>query len=447
MPALSLESLRKVYVHTFGCQMNEYDSDKILEVLRHENFAAASSYEDADLIILNTCSVREKAEQKVYSLLGRLRKLKEKHPQLLIGVGGCVAQQEGKQLLKNTKVVDLVFGTDNLFDLPMMLKEVSKGKRVLQIERKAEKQKVRNFIPEKVLEHHSSVPVKSHLAITKGCNNHCAFCIVPITRGFEVSRESDNIVEEARKLVSLGTKEICLLGQNVNSYKANGVNFVSLLEHLNEIEGLERIRFTSPHPKDFRADLAHAIAKLDSVCEQLHLPLQSGSNTILKKMRRHYTLEAYEEKVELLKTHVPHAALSTDMIVGFPGETDADFQKTMDAIHKFRYEQIYAFKFSPRPGTPASTDEAQVEESLKSERLQILLEAQKEIQSETYKSLLHTQQEVLVESEHPRTPEHLIGRSRGNHSVVVMNHVAPAGTLLPVLISGARNHTLEATLL
>ncbi len=424
--------------------MNEYDTDKMLKVLQGDNYTYTEKTDDADLIILNTCSVREKAEQKVYSLLGRLRPLKDKNPNLVIGVGGCVAQQEGRNILDRAKTVDMVFGTDNLFDLPEMLEDVRQGNRVLQTERKAYKQKVRNFIPDFTFENTSTPGVKSYLSITKGCNNFCTFCIVPTTRGLEVSREPENILLEAQSLVSQGTKEICLLGQNVNSYRANGMDFVDLLYHLNEIQGLERIRFTSPHPKDFNEDLANALKNLDSVCEQLHLPLQAGSDQVLRRMKRRYTLAQYLEKVDLLRAKVPHATISTDMIVGFPGETDADFQKTLEAIEQVRFNQIYAFKFSIRPGTPAGNYDGQVEEAVKVERLRTLLETQERIVKDIQNELMGSEQEVLVEGAYPREPESRAGRSRGHHSVVIRNTDAKVGDLLKVRITGAKKYSLEA---
>lgn len=435
---------QKVNIQTFGCQMNEYDTDKMLEVLRKENYTYTEDYSEADLIILNTCSVREKAEQKVYSLLGRLRPLKEKNPNLVIGVGGCVAQQEGQNILRRAKEVDMVFGTDNLFDLPEMLAEVEQGKRLVRTERKAYKQKVRNFIPDFTFETVSQSSIKAYIAITKGCNNYCSFCIVPTTRGLEVSRQPDNILDEAKRLVDSGTKEICLLGQNVNSYKADGVDFVELLTQMDKIGGLERLRFTSPHPKDFHVNLADAIKGLRSVCEQMHLPLQAGSDSVLKRMKRHYTLEEYLEKVELLRSRLPKATISTDLIVGFPGETDADFRKTMEAIETVRFEQIYSFKYSTRPGTPAKNYDGQVEEALKVERLRILLETQERIISEKHQELMGVEMEILVEGEYPREPNSRLGRSRGHHSVVITDSDAQVGDLVNVCITGAKKYSLEA---
>ena len=264
--------IRKVHIQTWGCQMNEYDTDKMLEVLRHENYSQTDCQDDADLIILNTCSIREKAENKVYSELGRLRHLKSANPDLKIGVGGCVAQQEGKSILNRAKNVDFVFGTDNLFELPEMLKMVGKGQNFSRTERHS-RQKVRNFIPDYTFRQAQNFGVKAHLAITKGCNNHCSFCVVPFTRGVEVSREPEHIIAEAKRLISAGTKEICLLGQNVNSYRTPEGQFPELLKAVASIEGVKRIRYTSPHPQDIDDALLEELTKIDEILDikQLHV--------------------------------------------------------------------------------------------------------------------------------------------------------------------------------
>ena len=437
------EDGKKVFIQTYGCQMNEYDTDKMFEVLRQENYFHTDSQEDADLIILNTCSIREKAEHKVYSELGRLRNLKSANPELKIGVGGCVAQQEGEAILRRDANVDFVFGTDNLFELPRMLRKVHNGEKITQTGRH-DRQKVRNFIPEYAFQQISKSGIKAHLTITKGCNNHCSFCVVPLTRGLEVSREHEHIVAEAEKLVSTGTREICLLGQNVNSYKANGVDFVELLNRLDKIDGLQRLRFTSPHPKDFHEKLADAIASLPSLCEHLHLPLQSGSNRILRRMRRWYTIDTFYEKVAMLRDRLPKAAISTDLIVGFPGETDEEFEMTMEAVRNVGFDLIYSFKYSPRPGTRATEYPEHISESIKSERLRILLETQEKIVQEKYQVLVGTEQEVLIEGNHHRKANTVTGRTRGNHPVSIHNSTEKAGELLSVLITRANPNSLEA---
>ena len=437
------ETAKKVHIQTFGCQMNEYDTDKMLEVLKHENYSQTNCQDEADLIILNTCSIREKAENKVYSELGRLRKLKSKNPDLKIGVGGCVAQQEGKAILRRAKNVDFVFGTDNLFELPEMLSKVAEGQKISRTERHA-RQKVRNFIPDYTFQQSKNFGVKAQIAITKGCNNHCSFCVVPFTRGVEVSREPEHIIAEAQQLVAAGTREICLLGQNVNSYKANGTDFVELLRRLDELEKLERLRFISPHPKDFHAELADAFVTLPSLCEQMHLPLQSGSDRILRRMRRWYTMGTFYEKVALLRDRLPQATLSTDLIVGFPGETEEEFEMTMEAVRNVRFDLIYSFKYSARPGTRATEYPEHLAENVKSERLKRLLETQEKIVREKNKALTGSLQEVLIEGKHHRKENTATGRTRGYHPVSIKDCRTKAGELLPVRITGANPNSLIA---
>ncbi len=438
-----MDITKKVHIQTFGCQMNEYDTKKMLAILRQENYFQTDYQDDADLIILNTCSIREKAENKVYSELGRLKKLKSANPELKIGVGGCVAQQEGESILRREANVDFVFGTDNLFELPEMLNKVSQGQKISQTGHHA-RQKVRNFIPHYTFQQTQHCGTKAYLAITKGCNNHCSFCVVPITRGSEVSREPEDILTEARQLISVGTREICLLGQNVNSYKANGVDFVELLHRMDKLENLERLRFISPHPKDFHAELADAFVTLPSLCEHLHLPLQSGSDRILSAMRRRYTIEAFSEKVSLLRDRLPEASLSTDLIVGFPGETKEEFKMTLEAVCSLRFDLIYSFKYSSRPGTRAAEYPEHITEHEKSKRLRTLLETQEKIVQEKNESLIGSIQEVLIEGVHHRRANTTTGRTRGNHPVSIKNSVTKAGDLLDVRITGALSNSLEA---
>ena len=440
----NMETVKKVFIQTYGCQMNEYDTEKMFEVLKHQNYFQTDSREDADLIILNTCSIREKAENKVYSELGRLRKLKSVKPELKIGVGGCVAQQEGKEILRREASVDFVFGTDNLFELPEMLKKVSRGQEIIQTKRHA-RQKVRNFIPEYAFQQTQHHGIKAHLAITKGCNNHCSFCVVPFTRGIEVSREPENILAEAQRLTSAGTREICLLGQNVNSYKANGVDFVELLHRLDELENLQRQRFISPHPKDFHEELADAFVTLPSLCEQLHLPLQSGSDRILRRMRRWYTMETFYEKVAMLRDRLPEATLSTDLIVGFPGETEEEFEMTMEAVRTIRFDLIFSFKYSTRPGTPAA-ERKQVPESLKTERLHRLQALIATQQSEIQDQMVGRTVSVLFEKK-GRFDGQMVGKSEYLHAVHVTSDDVAIGSLAPVRITKSKVNSLTGELI
>ena len=437
---------KSVYIKTFGCQMNDYDSAKMLEQLRGENYLPVESPRDADLILVNTCAIREKSEHKVYSLLGSLGEIKRSRPDVVIGVGGCVSQQRGDEILKRVRSVDMVFGTDNLFELPEMLREVAGGNRVVRTAWHDRKRKVDNFIPDFRLDA-ASLPkaaqsVKACLAITKGCNNYCTFCVVPYTRGREVSREPDNILAEAQALVDNGAREITLLGQNVNSYKTGSARFVDLLEQLNGIGGLARIRYTSPHPKDFGEELAAAHARLPKLCEYIHLPVQSGSNRILKAMRRNHTIESYLDKVTMIREKVPAMALSTDIIVGFPGETGQDFEDTLSLMRQVRFDHLFAFKFSPRSDTPAADYRHQVPEGVRAERLARLFELHEVIRKERSEALIGTRQEVLVEGPHPRETGAVTGRTRGNKPVTIPRRSAEPGELVPVTIVALRHQSL-----
>ncbi len=433
-----------VFIQTFGCQMNEYDSAKMLEQLRAENYAPVDSPARAHLILVNTCAIREKSEHKVYSLLGRLGGIKRSHPEVVIGVGGCVSQQRGAEILKRVESVDMVFGTDNLFELPAMLRAVAAGERVVRTDWHDRKRKVANFIPDFGPAFGAPGEVKAGLAITKGCNNFCTFCVVPYTRGREVSREPENILAEARAMLARGIREITLLGQNVNSYKAGETDFVGLLRHLNELEGLQRIRYTSPHPKDFDEKLADAHAVLPKLCEHLHLPFQSGSDRILKAMRRNHKIATYLDKMTMIRQRVPGIALSTDIIVGFPGESEEDFEATLNVLRTVRFDHVYAFKFSPRSGTPAATLSDQVPERVRAERLARLFELNDSIVSERTSALIGSRQEVLSEGPHRRGCGAITGRTRGNKPVMVVDCNAERGDLVPVEIVSARKFSLVA---
>jgi tRNA-2-methylthio-N6-dimethylallyladenosine synthase len=457
---------RKVFLQTFGCQMNAYDSARMLEQLRGEGYVCVDSPRQADLILLNTCAIRDKAEHKVYSLLGTLGGIKRARPAVTIAVGGCVSQQRGEEILRRVREVDVVFGPDHVFDLPALLDAAEGGARVVRTEWRHRTARVANFVPDlPPLPAPAPAPapegapapgpapawrgldgageVKAGLAITKGCNNFCTFCVVPYTRGREVSREPDNIVAEARALAARGVREITLLGQNVNSYKAGGVNFVELLRRLNEVPGLARLRYTSPHPKDFREELARAHAELPKLCEHVHLPVQSGSDRILAAMRRNHGIAAYLEQMAMIRSHVPQVALSTDLIVGFPGETEEDFEATLALVRTVRFDQVYAFKYSPRSGTPAATLPGQVPEPVRAGRLERLFALHDEIVRERNAALVGSRQEVLVEGPHPRGGA-VTGRTRGNKPVMLVDSPREPGALVPVQVVAARKYSLVA---
>lgn len=434
--------MKKAFIQTYGCQMNEHDSQRMQEILLREGYENTDTADNADLILLNTCSVRENPENKVYSKLGTLRDLKAKNKDLVIGVGGCVAQQEGKTILRRDKNVDMVFGTDNFFRLPEMLKDVAKGERVVATTWMPRDKKVQNFIPENDLTTGHVEGCKAYVSITKGCNNFCSFCIVPTTRGREVSREMDNILLEARDLISKGAKEITLLGQNVNSYEARDKKFIHLLEAVANLDGLERLRFTSPHPKDWNNDLTDLMAQHPVICSQLHLPFQAGSSRILKLMRRGHKIEEYVEKMEYLKEKIPNIGISTDLIVGFPTETDEDFEGTIRTMEQLKFYQIYAFKYSPRPGTRASDMEDDVPRKVKEARLKRVLDLHAQIQSGHLDNAIEQEFEVLVDSAHPRERFAMNGRADNNLAIMIPNSTYDVGDLVKVKITGRKTFSL-----
>ncbi|KAK3606759.1 hypothetical protein CHS0354_018353 [Potamilus streckersoni] len=439
---LSFVIMKRAYIQTFGCQMNEHDSQRMAELLTRTGYELSAEPADCDVIILNTCSVREAPENKVYSQLGRIREYKKQRPGVIIGVGGCVAQQEGENILKREKYVDIVFGTDQYMRLPDMIAQAQTGQRVLSTDWMPRLKKIQNFIPEEDLEAGHVEKCKSFISITKGCDNFCSFCIVPFTRGREVSREPDNILREARSLIDRGAKEIMLLGQNVNSYSAGDYDFYRLLRDTSELDGLYRLRFTSPHPKDWNDRLSDLMAESPVICSQLHLPFQSGSSRIVDLMRRGHTTEVYLKKINYLKSVCPDVGLSTDIIVGFPTETESDFQETLDVLKEVRYSQIYAFKYSPRPGTRAAKMEDDVPTEVKEDRLARLLALQKDVQSELFTSFVGRTFDILVDGAHPKIRGSMNGRTDSSLPVVVPDCGADIGDIISVEITGKGGNSL-----
>lgn len=413
----------KLYVQTWGCQMNQLDSARIVQLMKSADYEPTDRAEEADLIILNTCSVRDKAEQKVYSALGRWRKLKEENGTVL-GVGGCVAQQEGEALLRRAPHLDLVFGTHNMHKLPQMVEEARETAR-----RSVETAFYRDPF---YLEDPSGPPevdgAKAYLTIMQGCNKVCSFCIVPRTRGREVSRASENIVRDVEELVRRGVKEVMLLGQNVNSYGrtvAGERSFAELLERINQVPGIRRIRFTTSHPQDLSPELVDAFVRLENLCEHLHLPLQSGSDAVLSRMRRGYRLGEYMERINELRRRRPEVAVTTDMIVGFPGETDEEFEETLSAVREIGYDDMFTFTYSPRPRTvSAKVYRDDVPDEVKADRYHRLQELQKSISLEKNRSLIGAEQEVLVEGPSRLGRAQLMGRTRTNRIVNFMPNEA-----------------------
>ncbi|HSR52834.1 MAG TPA: tRNA (N6-isopentenyl adenosine(37)-C2)-methylthiotransferase MiaB [Acidobacteriota bacterium] len=391
---------RRYYIETFGCQMNEHDSEKIAGLLSHQGLVAAADPDDADLYILNTCSVREKAAQKVYSRLGEFKSRKIAEPEFTIGVVGCVAQQEGESMVERVPFVDLVVGTHLYHEIPDLLEQVWQGRSAAGAGKVATK-----FLEDKTPVEIPSVDrasgFRANITIMEGCNKRCSFCVVPFTRGRERNRPSLHILEEAKKAAEDGFVEVLLLGQTVNSYKDPSnprFKFAELLAAVAEIPGIRRVRFTSPHPRDFGDEAIEVIASYPNICNQIHLPLQSGSNSILKRMRRQYTRGWFLELVGKFKSCGRPIAFSTDVIVGFPGETEDDFQQTLEIVSQVGFESMFSFKYSPRPYTEALPWDDDVAEQDKTRRLMMLQRMQKGIQLDLHKKrYLGREMEILVE--------------------------------------------------
>ena len=447
-----------VYINTIGCQMNVYDSEQIEARLKDLRYQLTSSLDKADLIIVNTCTIREKAEQKVYSFLGRLDRFKRLKPDLIIGVGGCVAQQEGAKLLERVPNVDLVFGTNAIARLPDLVEKIALKKcRIVDVE-------MSNGIdePSHPLERIDQNAVSRFVTIMQGCDNYCTYCVVPYVRGREVSRDPDRILYDIRGLVKSGAKEVTLLGQNVNSYgqKEGLCTFPKLLALINDIDGLLRIRFTTSHPKDLSDDLMLAFGRLDKLCHHIHLPVQSGSNVILKKMNRKYTREIYLEKVDKLRNICPDIAVTSDIIVGFPGETARDFKASLDLMRQVEFDGLYAFKYSDRPNASATRFPSKVAEKEKKERLQQVLDLQNHYTTKKNKVLEGSVQLVLVEGLSKKQSKRGLhkggqdvqwtGRTSTNKTVNFFQHEGPAnceknyqGQEINVRIIKAFSHSLR----
>ena len=404
----------KLYIKTYGCQMNEYDSQKTLEILKQDpTIEETSNPEDADIILLNTCSIREKAEEKVYSELGRLRKLKIENPNLKIGVGGCVASQEGKNIFKRAPYVDLIFGPQTIHKVPSLLLKKNKIEAVdvsFPIEEKFDS-----------LPAPEATGISSFVSIMEGCSKYCSFCVVPYTRGDEVSRKPEQIFNEVARLVEQGVSEIVFVGQNVNSYEYsfNGrmLRLSDLIEVTGSIDGVERIRYTTSHPLDMTDDLIDVYGHVPQLVSHLHLPVQSGSNTILTRMKRNYSRELYIDVIEKLKLVRPNIKVSSDFIVGFPGETDADFQQTMDLIEEVQFDASFSFIYSARPGTPASKLQDVTALAEKKERLNILQNRIDELQTFYSDALAGTIQRCLVTGISRKNIKQLQARTECNRVV------------------------------
>ena len=434
-----------VFISTYGCQMNVNDTERMLALLEMVNFVPVQTPEQASLIIINSCSVREKPVHKVHSEIGKYREMKATNPRVRIGVGGCVAQQEKQKLLKDIPMLDFVFGTDAIDQLPELVARAYQVESQVvgrAIARPGEPLVSARFEHEKPYSIETLIRnpgVSAFVNIAKGCDNFCTFCVVPFTRGRERSRSLKELLADVKTLTARGVKEVTLLGQNVNSYKSDcGADFGQLLKTLSENSDLERIRYTTSHPKDFNQELVDISQKYRSkICDYIHLPAQSGNSEVLKRMNRGYTREEYLAKVKMVRDGIPGVVLSTDIIVGFPGETEDQFEDTVSLIREVRYDNIYAFKYSPRPFTKAAKWEDQVTEEEKSRRLSVLLDLQREISFEMAKDYDGLTLDILVEGP-AETPGQYKGRSSQNKLVYFANESKDLiGQTVPVKVMKA----------
>lgn len=438
--------MKSVYILTHGCQMNEYDSSRMLDLLKEShNVQKVDSPEQADILLLNTCSIREKAQEKVFSELGRWRAIKEKRPDLVIAVGGCVASQEGTAIRERAPYVDLVFGPQTLHRLPMMLNQLqTEHKAVVDVSFPT----IEKFdnLPSPVAEGPTA-----YVSIMEGCSKYCSFCVVPYTRGEEVNRPFDDVISEVSQLAVQGVKEVTLLGQNVNAYRGNMHNgevadLALLINYIAEIDGIERIRFTTSHPMEFSDALIKAYADVPKLANHLHLPVQSGSDIILNRMKRGYTALEFKSKIRKLRAVRPDITISSDFIVGFPGETEADFAATLALVQDVGFDQSFSFIYSQRPGTPAADypDDVTLEE--KKSRLNILQSRLTQQGNIISQGMLHTKQKVLVTGTSKRDEVMLSGRTENNRVINLNGPVELIGKIVDVVVTEVKANTLVGEL-
>ncbi|MDD5681520.1 MAG: tRNA (N6-isopentenyl adenosine(37)-C2)-methylthiotransferase MiaB [Candidatus Omnitrophica bacterium] len=428
----------KVYIKTFGCQMNFRDSEFVMGILLDAGFRQAASMEKADVIIFNSCSVRKHAEDRLFSNIGDLASLKKRRPSLIVGLMGCTAQSYKADAFERAPLLDFVCGTGNESDLPEIVGNIIKDRcRIVAADKVNEKR------PELFPAHRGSAS-KTFVSISEGCDNFCSYCIVPYVRGRERSRDTGDIIREVKGLAARGFKEITLLGQNVNSYEGDKEKgFIKLLERLDSIDGIERIRFMTSHPKDASEELFRAMRDLGKVCEHLHLPLQSGSDRILKLMNRKYTRTRYSKLVDDYKKILPEGAITTDIVVGFPSETDRDFTRTVDVMKAARFDSAFTFKYSPRPPAKSARLKDNVSETVKEKRLKTIIALQCKICEERNVPLIGRTVEVLVDGSSGREPGKLTGRTRTNKTVVFKGAGRLAGKILGIKIESVAPYALK----
>jgi len=424
------------FIETYGCQMNVYDSELVATQLEKSGYEKTNNIDLADAIFLNTCAIREKAEETVHNRLSNLHVLKKKNPKLILGVLGCMAQNLKNDLLESKPYVDVILGPDSYRRIPELIKsrEYEKGHLV--------DTKLSKFEIYEDLYPSRNEGINAWISIMRGCDKFCTFCIVPFTRGRERSRSIQSVVEETKKCVAEGFIEITLLGQNVNSYRTPDGSFPELLEAVATVPGVERIRYTSPHPQDIDDDLLKVMGQHKNICNQIHLPLQAGSDRILKRMNRTYTKTEYLNLVDKIHKYLPNCSLSTDIIVGFPGETENEFNQTLDVIEKVGFNSAFMFKYSSRPGTKAAEYTDQIDEDVKQSRLERLIKLQKIKSLDANKKLIGTVQEIIVEKESKKSPHQWAGRTMGNTWVIFDKTNESKKDIVKVLITDAHGITL-----
>ncbi len=423
--------IKKFAIQTYGCQMNVADSELVEGILTNLGLEKTADYDEADAIFLNTCAIRENAETKVHSKLGNLHKIKLNKPHLIIGVLGCMAQNLKDDLLKNKPYVDIILGPDSYRKIPDLLnRHITDNKSI--VDTKLSRHEVyENLFPNR------GDTFNAWVSIMRGCNKFCSFCIVPFTRGRERSRSVESIVEEVKKAVDKGFIEITLLGQNVNSYKYEGKSFSDLLLAVSDIEGVKRIRYTSPHPQDINVELLEVMASRKNICNYVHFPMQSGSNEVLKRMNRTYTREHFYDMAMKIREIMPNCGLSTDIIVGFPGETDEQYRETLDLMEAIKFNSAFTFKYSPRPYTKAEQFSDQVSEDVKKARLDEMLVLQRKHTLELNQEMVGTFQQVLIEKESKKSNLHWAGRTDSNEWVIIEKNNSNIKDIVPVQIASA----------
>ena len=440
--------MKRVYVETYGCQMNISAGELMEGLLEDHGYEIAADPEDADVILVNTCAIREHAERRVLGRVGQLSGLKRERPDLVIGVTGCMAQRMGETLLEQAPHVDLVMGPDGYRSLPERLAAIEEGRKI-RPSRSAKKRGPQLAVLDldlgesyEGLDQRRASRISAWVPVQRGCDHRCTFCIVPYVRGPEKNRKPGEVLREIKEIADSGVTEVTLLGQTVNSYEADGQSFPDLLRSVARVPGIRRVRFTSPHPNDVTTDLLDVMAEEIAVCEQLHLPLQAGSDRTLRRMLRRYTVEGFLEKVDLARAVIPDIGLSTDVIVAFPGETPDEFQETLEVMRTVRFDDAYTYRYSPREGTPATRFPAAdfVPDGEAQERLQRLIEVHRAIQAEINEAAVGRVEEVLVEKE-ARDPGQILGRSRRNKVVAFPASPDLVGTYLEVRLTGTTGAT------